>query len=205
MARVTQAHIEARTNDILNSAMSMFAHKGVDDTTMQEIAADAGLSAGAVYRYYPSKDDLVQAVFADCTEQNRALFERTAGASGSPLEAIGDIGRAAWEELTKDEASELIILTLETALAAAREPAKFAAARREMLMDLVGMLGRVIRQAQAAGEIDARVDAQVLAFTLLACHLGCGVLALQLEDGVDTGAVYQLLYGMTKKLAPEAS
>lgn len=205
MTRVTQAHIDARTKDILDAATRIFARKGIDDTTMQEIAADAGLSAGAIYRYYPSKAHLLRAVFADCTEQDRALFEQVVAGTGSPLEAIGDVGRAAWEELTKDGASEVIILTLETALAAARQPEEFAAARREMLMDIVGVLGRLIRQAQGAGEIDAGVDAQVLAFTLLACHVGCGVLALQLEDGVDTSAVYALLYEMVKKLAPEAS
>jgi AcrR family transcriptional regulator len=185
--------------------MRIFARKGVENTKMQDIAADAGLSAGAIYRYYSNQEDVLQAVFADCTERNRALFEQKAATTGSPFEALDDIGRDAWSEFKNDGAHESIILTLETALAAARQPDKYAVARREMLMDLAGMLGRLVRRAQTAGEIDAGVNAEALAHTLLACHLGCGVLALQLGDEVDTDAVYEIVYGMTKNVAPEAN
>lgn len=205
MAKVTQAHIDARTKDILDAAMRMFASRGVDDTTMQEIAAEAGLSAGAIYRYFPSKEDLLRGVFTSCTEQNRALFEQATVSKDSPSEAISDIGRSAWDEFKREGWREGGILNLETALAAMRQPEELGAARREMLSALIEMLGRLIRQAQAAGEIDANVDARALGATLLACHLGTGILALQLEDDLDTGAVWAVLMGMLRKLTPQAN
>jgi AcrR family transcriptional regulator len=205
MTKVTQAHIDARTKEILDGAVKMFACKGVDGTTMQEIAAEAGLSAGAIYRYFPSKERLLRAVFADCTRRNQAVFDQAAASTDSPLEAISDVGRSAWNELKSEGCRENLILSLETTLAAVRQPDELGAPQREMLSALIEMLGRLVRQAQGAGELDASVDARALALTLLACHLGSGLLALQLEDDADTDAVCDLLTDMVRRLAPEAN
>jgi AcrR family transcriptional regulator len=70
MARVTEAHVEARRNQILDAAWSCFARRGYHQTTMQDIATDAGISAGAIYRYYASKE----AVLAAITERNTARY-----------------------------------------------------------------------------------------------------------------------------------
>lgn len=75
MARVTQEYIDARTREILKAAGTLFARKGFDGATMQEVARAAGLSAGAIYRYYPSKDGLIRAVFELTLTQSRGLFE----------------------------------------------------------------------------------------------------------------------------------
>ena len=40
MARVTEAHVEARRNQILDAAWSCFARRGYHQTTMQDIATD---------------------------------------------------------------------------------------------------------------------------------------------------------------------
>ena len=205
MTKVTQAHIDARTQDILGAAMSAFARKGVDDTTMQEIAAEAGLSAGAIYRYYPSKVELLRAVFAGCTAQNRAMFAQAAARTESPLQALGDVGNAVWGEFKKPGWREHVILSLESALAAARQPEELGAARHEMLSGLIDMLGGLIERAQAAGEIDPAVDARSVGATLLACQLGTGLLALQLDGDLDTDAVCGGLMEMLQKLTPQAN
>lgn len=205
MTKVTQAHIDARTEEILGAAMKTFACKGVVDTTMQEIAAEAGLSAGAIYRYYPSKEHLLRAVFADCTQQNQATFEQAVAGTDSPCEAIGDVGRAAWAKLKSEGSQEELILSLESTLAAVRQPEELGAERREMLNALIEMLEGLIQEAQASGEIDVGVDGRALATTLLACHLGSGLLLLQLGDSVDTDAVFSVLMRMLPGLAPQAT
>ena len=205
MAKVTQAHIDARTKDILDAASKMFVQKGVDTATMQEIAAEADLSAGAIYRYYPSKEELLRAVCGVAVEQAREMFDQAAASTGSPLEALGNIGRSAWDDLKREECRQGIILSLETTLAAVRNPEELGAERGEMWTALIEMLERLIRQAQAAGELDAGVDARALAIALLACHLGTGVLAIQLEDSVDTDAVFDVVTEMLLRLAPEAN
>ena len=68
------SYLEARTIEIRDAAMRVFVRKGITASTMQDIATEAGMSAGAIYRYFESKDQLVQAVFDYCREENRSLF-----------------------------------------------------------------------------------------------------------------------------------
>ncbi len=55
-ALATKAKIET-------SALRLFAEKGVDQTTTRDIAAGAGISEGAIYRHFDSKDALVHELF----------------------------------------------------------------------------------------------------------------------------------------------
>src|SRR5690242_4753017 len=50
---------------IENAALRLFVEKGVDGTSIRDVAAAAGVSEGALYRHYDSKDALVWALFAD--------------------------------------------------------------------------------------------------------------------------------------------
>src|ERR1700728_326563 len=54
---------EATCAHILDVALDLFRHKGFEQTTMREIAAEAGVSLGSAYYYYESKDDLVMAFY----------------------------------------------------------------------------------------------------------------------------------------------
>jgi AcrR family transcriptional regulator len=55
------------------NAMTLFASKGVAETTIRDIAQSAGIAEGALYRHYRSKDDLIVALFA---RHYRALAQR---------------------------------------------------------------------------------------------------------------------------------
>ncbi|MFI9389030.1 TetR/AcrR family transcriptional regulator [Kutzneria sp. NPDC052558] len=62
MPRVSQEHLHARRQQILDAAATCFARNGFHPTTMPDIFAEAGLSAGAVYRYFPGKHALIEAL-----------------------------------------------------------------------------------------------------------------------------------------------
>jgi AcrR family transcriptional regulator len=55
---------DLRTAEILDSARRAFAEKGFDGASMQDIARKAGMSVGNFYRYFPSKDAIVEALIA---------------------------------------------------------------------------------------------------------------------------------------------
>ena len=59
MPRLTDARREARRADIVAAARRCFSRDGFHQTSMPSIAAEAGLSAGAPYRYFASKEDLI--------------------------------------------------------------------------------------------------------------------------------------------------
>lgn len=62
MPKVSAEHREARREEILGAARRRFATEGFHATSMQDILTEAGLSAGAVYRYFHSKADIVSAI-----------------------------------------------------------------------------------------------------------------------------------------------
>lgn len=62
MPRVSEEHLERRRQQILDAAQLCFARKGFHETSMQDVFAEAGLSAGAVYRYFTSKNEIIAAL-----------------------------------------------------------------------------------------------------------------------------------------------
>lgn len=53
---------DARSAEILHSIRKMFAEKGFDGASMQDLARAAGMSVGNFYRYFPSKAAIVEAM-----------------------------------------------------------------------------------------------------------------------------------------------
>lgn len=70
MPRVTQSHLDARRQQIVDAARARFASHGFARTSLADIVAESGLSTGAIYRYFGSKDDIVLAV---CEQARDAL------------------------------------------------------------------------------------------------------------------------------------
>ena len=76
---VTRAHL-------LACALELFQQRGVEATTMRDIAKAAGMSLGAAYYYFPSKEALVFAYYED----NQAELEALArAATGTVRERLG--------------------------------------------------------------------------------------------------------------------
>lgn len=69
MPKVTDEHRQARRHEIASAAMRMFALKGFAATSMSDIISESGLSAGAIYGHYKSKDDLIQSSIGELMGQ----------------------------------------------------------------------------------------------------------------------------------------
>lgn len=75
MPKVSAEHLERRREQILEAAMSCFARKGFHETSMQDVFAESGMSAGAVYRYFKSKDAIIKAIAERAMGQVGPVFE----------------------------------------------------------------------------------------------------------------------------------
>ena len=94
MARVTEEHIEARKSQILDASWTCFARNGYHRTTMQDIATEAGISAGAIYRYFDGKEAVLAAINQRSQALGRALVAAAASDDGDPIRSISIIGEA---------------------------------------------------------------------------------------------------------------
>src|SRR5712692_8170595 len=73
---------------ILETALSLFREHGFEDTTIRDIAAEADLSLGAAYYYFPSKEAIVGAYYDYVQEQHVALARYAFEAAGNLRERL---------------------------------------------------------------------------------------------------------------------
>jgi TetR/AcrR family transcriptional regulator, transcriptional repressor of aconitase len=179
MTRVTQQHIDARRESILDAAARLFARKGISAATMADIAAEADLSAGAIYRYFDGKEELVRAVFEDATERNQQLFHGELEAANTPLDALERVGRRVWIEVNDRDS---LICDIQMALTAARDPDDLGIDVVKNRHVVRGLLKEIVQAAQEAGQIDPDVDAGTLALLLQATTNGIQMLKLETEE-----------------------
>ncbi|MDT0610936.1 TetR/AcrR family transcriptional regulator [Streptomyces lancefieldiae] len=85
MARVSQAHLDARRRQILDGAARCFARNGFHATSMQDVLKEVDLSAGAVYRYFSGKEELIEAIVTEVLGTVRDMYERAALESPPPM------------------------------------------------------------------------------------------------------------------------
>ncbi len=195
-----------RRAEILDAATRLFVRKGIEGATLQDIAAEVELTASAIYRYFPSKEALVDAVFAECEAANSALFDQARTATRSPLEAIHATGQSAWEMFHAPGARQQMALGLEVALAAYRDEAETGnrlSATASHLRSLIVHMTTLAEQARAAGELDRALSPRDLAITLLALHYGLQYFVVQLDGEVDTDGAFDVLSAMLNRLTPE--
>ncbi|MFD6424372.1 TetR/AcrR family transcriptional regulator [Streptomyces sp. NPDC060198] len=70
MPKVSQSHLEARRRQIIDAARARFAAHGFARTSMTDLVEASGLSIGAIYRYFKSKDEIVAAI---CEQSSQAF------------------------------------------------------------------------------------------------------------------------------------
>lgn len=72
---------EETRNRILDAALKLFRERGFEQTTMREIATEAGVATGAAYYYYRSKEELVLAFYVRTDQEAREAFAKAIAAS----------------------------------------------------------------------------------------------------------------------------
>jgi AcrR family transcriptional regulator len=79
---------ETRPADIVRAALDVFSEKGFAGARMEEIAARAGVSKGAPYLYFPTKEELFAAVVREVVEPNIEPVLQLASEHDGPLEPL---------------------------------------------------------------------------------------------------------------------
>jgi len=202
---------EARAQAILAAAARVFARRGLESCTMEEIAREAGVAKGTLYLYFPSKQELFLAVFD--------AFGRQLIAEGAALMATEEFADAPFAMRLPgllhnlfdwDEAFlELIPLWMEFWAAAGsgelRE--RLASEFRELYVEVRALLADMIRDGQATGELRADLDVPAHA-AMIAGALDGVMLQAIFDDAFDPvaalhGFLPSLIRGMSVKQTEE--
>lgn len=185
MARTPDRDLqEKRRRQILDAALACFARKGFHQTSMHEICTEAGLSAGALYRYFASKSELIVAIAErDCQEfraplasdaEDLSFYARLAAASRSWAERLMENDRA---------------LIAEVIAEAARDPV-LAMRLKETDAPMREALAALIRDGQARGEVDRALNIDQAVRTVVLALDGIAIRFL-VSGETDTQATLQ--------------
>jgi AcrR family transcriptional regulator len=181
MPKVSAAHEHSVRARIVDAAVHVFAEKGYHAATMQDVVRRSGLSVGAIYTYFRSKDDLFLAgcdlsngialgELADRLVRGRTVVDKLAIAIGFFLDAVDD----------PNGAPGMASVLVSQWSRAEQEPQVRAMLnrRREQLMGAGQLL---IREGIATGELPGWIDAEAVTAGYLL--LMDGLLLWRIEQG----------------------
>ena len=141
----TQARQRAQRDRLLQAARALVAEGGFASSSIQAVAARAGIATGSVYRHFPSKADLFVEVFADASSHEVQTMASAARGHGTATEAL----RAA----VRTWASRALAgPTLAYALIAEPVIPEVEAARLRFRRAYVDVLRTILRQGCEQGE-----------------------------------------------------
>jgi len=145
--RLRERQREERYAAILQAALRIFAAKGLQEATMDEIAQAAGLGKGTIYYYFSSKEALIEDLICALAEQYfRTLLEGTEGLH----DPLGIAERIIYNLLGHYQRQPELFQVIQMILAAPgggppRARAAFAQKHREWLAQLKGETAELLR------------------------------------------------------------
>ncbi len=154
---------EQRIEQILDAATEVFAKRSFRDVSTAAIAAAAGVSEPAIYRYFPSKRALYLAVLDRSAEAQIAAWRRIAASSSTPLAGLRAAGRSYVLQMV-EHPQPLLLRARALVETGDEEVAKRA---RERFLSSFEFTKGLYDEAKASGLIDADADTTAYAWLFM--------------------------------------
>jgi TetR/AcrR family transcriptional regulator, transcriptional repressor of aconitase len=156
MPRVTDSYLESRRRQIMDAAVACFAQEGFHRTTMQDIVAETGLSAGAIYRYFPAKEDIVAAIAAEHHTREAAVLS-TAETARDAGDVLRDLAHASLGRLADPAEQQWRRVTVQLWGEALRDERVMRIVRGG-LDEPIEIIAGLLRRGQQDGSVPAGID-----------------------------------------------
>lgn len=187
MPIVSDQHRQARREQILLAAMACVAEEGFHKTTMAHVIAASGLSAGAVYGYFRSKQDLILAIADQALGYLDLALDDVL--SMEPVPSPVDVTRHLTSMIVLRAESAPVDLTrvVVAAWAEAVRDETVRVAVAERIAQLRKRYAGLIQAQQAAGMIDPGADPEQVAKSLFGVMPGFVLQRLVTRDVTAEG------------------
>lgn len=181
---------EMRTAQIIEAATAVFAAKGLDRATMEDIANEAGINKATIYLYFESKDALIHAIAETIFTQELAELQAVYASPGTAFERLNGF----YEALIADEAGVLPLMpVIYEFYALGLRRAEVRAVLADFLNRSAALLATIIQEGVEAGEF-VSTDAAKAARALDALMSGTVLHWVYTPEEVDVDA--QFRYGL---------
>ncbi|MEP7456762.1 TetR/AcrR family transcriptional regulator [Phyllobacterium sp. SB3] len=169
------ANREVQVERILDAATACFIRAGFRGASMNDICSEAGMSPGALYRYFPSKEAIIEHICAEHRRESAEILDRMSS-TNDIIEAVVKVGIEHVRHMSMDEsgvgpADAHARLFMEVRAEAARNEAVAAICDLHEGMMREKLIAAFIA-AKDAGLIDPVVDLEFAVATLAAMGEG---------------------------------
>lgn len=197
LARLADPQLaDRRRRQILDAAIACFRRRGFHQATMQEICAEAGISAGALYRYFASKAEIIGAIAEDKHGDSDLQFLNASRERGL-IDALSLIARDFFEKFADGDGALIADIFAE-----AIRDENVAAPLLKINDQSLEYCVEAIKAAQARGEVDRKLDPAEAANTLFAALEGIGLRRAFLRDTDPDAALLQFRALAHRYLSP---
>lgn len=86
MPKVVPEYKEEAKSRIIEAASKVFAEKGYHEATMDDVAKRVGVSKGALYLYFSSKEELFEAMFSNAPQEFKGILLSSFGNNADPIQ-----------------------------------------------------------------------------------------------------------------------
>ncbi|HEX6473265.1 MAG TPA: TetR/AcrR family transcriptional regulator [Streptosporangiaceae bacterium] len=162
MPRLTERSRQARRRRILDAAQRCFARSGFRATSMQEIFTESGLSAGAVYSHFASKEEIIDTIAEEVIHAITVPLHGALAADEPP--PLGDVLECVLDSLQRADVAAIAITVWGEAVRNADLHRRLAARYHAMRDDLA----RLVAAHQQRGALPTDVPADQIAQVLIA-------------------------------------
>jgi TetR/AcrR family transcriptional regulator, repressor for uid operon len=182
-----------RRAEILEAAERCFSRAGFHQASMHDICAEAGMSPGNLYRYFPSKESLI----AGISERNRAKAAAMLSEVGKAPDFFAALAEHARHHLV-DRSAEEVGLCAEIMSESRRNP-EVARLYEEIEGDIKSHLAAMLRSAIERGEVRADLDVECAALVLMVLADGMSW-RRAVEKSFDAERVLPMILHMVRAL-----
>ena len=170
MPKVKPETLAARREQILQAAEICFARQGFHQTTMHDVIRESRLSAGCIYSYFASKEELIQAIGEDRHSRDDLLLA-IKDERGDPLENLREMARAFLADLQKERG----LRTRRVALQLWAEALRDEVIREQVTSGIhkpMAIIVKLVRHGQRLGAIDGGLKPETIARTIVSMFQG---------------------------------
>ena len=178
MPKVTTLYLHARRQQILDAAVACFARRGFHESTMLDICKEAELSPGAIYRYFASKDAIIEVSCSDAQKTISSLFDNT-DPDSTAINNIEILIDRFFGALTESNALTNTRFAIQLWAEALRSP-RIATIMLPVISSFRSGIESIIEQGKRQGSINPQADATGFARLLQAAYEG-----IRLQGAVD--------------------
>jgi AcrR family transcriptional regulator len=168
--RMSPVRRAERRADILDAAETCFARLGFHRATMRDVIAEAGVSAGCVYKHFRSKHEIIAAIATDRHASEMALLSEAETAE-DPVAALRLISRHFIEQLTTRTGMKSRTVGVQTWAEALHDAEVLRHVRRGVQQPLAKITA-IMARAQEEERLVSSVDPEALARASIALFHG---------------------------------